>query len=1501
MLYSRKFKDKHKMLSDKRNSVLYFDINPATLERDVKSENKMEKLRQQLISQTPHYQMKEEIESSKRSEYLLEMARHFYCNIKTMIDTSLQNQSPLFDDNLFREVLQHWKLAIDTSTVFFGREDVLRCVKQYVLTETDQPLVICGENGSGKTSILSKVICDINVAIVNGDLSMRTALIFRFIGQTQSTVTAQQLLYSLCHQLAYTMGRYRHEVPNDYKTLKLYFIDLLQRGEFAGMLIIILDSIECISPCDNGHKLEWLPSRIAKNVKIIVSASKRKPDTIERLENKCQCTFMELSKLASKDCEDMMKAMMNEVEKRVTHDQWAQIQSRFSECTLPVFVRIIFEEVCRTKSYDENAILQLGLNVEDCINHILTRTEKKFGKEVVASVLGYLTAANDGLSESELADLLSLDDYILNVIYEYWHPKLRRFPPYLIAELRQELEPYLDEKECDGILILSWKFRQFREIAFERYVGTGEKAQKIHSNIADYYLGKWSGTKRKPFSYPSMLMARNKITNPETEKCRLVLRQPNVYGTTKDDERYNLRKMTQLPLSLLHSRRLEELKSEVLCNFDYLYYRIKATSVQHLLTDFDICQDRESELIADALRMSGSALSVDINCLGMELTGRLLPHTKQYKFVEKLVYQCDLTAQKYCPLVPNCQIYSSPGGPLQYECDVGGNVSCPVDIDVFNTPDGILLTAKPYYSSRVRVWELSQGDPRPDMMMPVGEIHPTRDGRFLNVFQNDKSVKIYKSDCGEQHAEVDYGYGVMSDIEVSNKYLAFAIQKGAGPYVIDIERGKLLHKFSFHTHAVAISPEDSYLVFNSGRNCLLFELPLMERRCIAVAGDVPQDIIFISGSLTCFVLTKSKTVEALFFDTINRKYTCNWILTDVEIRECVLSHTEKYLMARSARCLHIVETESEKVVRKLSQLPDEIIVEPSSSFTGAGFTPNDKLVVASRYTFIAIWDANTGEALRVLQASISPILKVFTSGEVNKAVSLLEDNSFQVWNLKNIDRDLLDANRIFPGPVKSVAVSSENRKILCIESRVPEVKVVEMKDGRVADILQHSEDVTDKVVDALFSYNGRFIVTRGVKAETVDDDVSAWNVLRDDILWDIEVGYKVHKCLNNRYVLYNRESTIVLFVSCVHYSRFDWSENIYNVIIVDPQTGNSIVLDFPCNTEFVSPPTLVNKKSGYFTAVIQTCNRAMDVEQEKETSRTFEIGLLVRDLSHSSNENEILKLKKMLSCSTQKDQMLDAISTSDDMVVIVYGKGITSYTFETTKGIVRPGNIEKGAVIYDLEKRECLKHITNFLLPTSDINNIKVSKNFSVAMDTDQNVFRDEDFDCCLNIDTKFADDTVRMALDGNYFVGLSPNYREIYVVRTKDAVFVGHVFIHGRATCLEVANDDRTVVVGCEDGRIMILTLILELSDPIRELIEKIPSRRKGLDREKVQRRKSLIVNDIREISCQTPDLLRLKSKIQNDTFEKMRRPPSHTRISNGVIATQQNMNDQSEACCIQ
>lgn len=63
-------------------------------------------------------------------------------------------------------------------------------------------------------------------------------------------------------------GKPDQAIPENCRRLKNYFIDFLQRGEFPGLLVIVLDGLDQLTTSDGAHKLDWLPARVAPNIKV---------------------------------------------------------------------------------------------------------------------------------------------------------------------------------------------------------------------------------------------------------------------------------------------------------------------------------------------------------------------------------------------------------------------------------------------------------------------------------------------------------------------------------------------------------------------------------------------------------------------------------------------------------------------------------------------------------------------------------------------------------------------------------------------------------------------------------------------------------------------------------------------------------------------------------------------------------------------------------------------------------------------------------------------------------------------------------------------------------------------------------------------------------------------------------------------------------------------------------------------------------------------------------
>ena len=90
-----------------------------------------------------------------------------------------------------------------------------------------------------------------------------------------------------------------------------------------------------------------------------------------------------------------------------------------------------------------------------------------------------------------------------------------------------------------------------------------------HAAAVDYFLGKWSTDAKKPYCDKKGVRG---------EEDRLVSPQPHVFkeATIDNAALFNLRKMSELPYHLILAGDVGRLKEEVLCNFDWLYQKMRA-------------------------------------------------------------------------------------------------------------------------------------------------------------------------------------------------------------------------------------------------------------------------------------------------------------------------------------------------------------------------------------------------------------------------------------------------------------------------------------------------------------------------------------------------------------------------------------------------------------------------------------------------------------------------------------------------------------------------------------------------------------------------------------------------------------------------------------------------------------------------------------------------------------------------------------------------------------
>ena len=233
------------------------------------------------------------------------------------------------------------------------------------------------------------------------------------------------------------------DIPDDTVPVTAFLKELLNLATKERPFMIFFDSIDELTGSQDSNKMSWLPLKLPPYCKLVVSITcePNKRETLENLESLKEMIaedshFQEVTALGKELGWKVMKLWMKNAGRNMTNYQWRVVANAFDHCTLPIFCKLVFQEVCRWKSYFEPEKTILKHNVMDSVFQLFERVENKHGWMLVSHALAYITSTKNGISEPEIEDLISLDDKVLDDIYQYHLPPTRRIPPLLWTRVR---------------------------------------------------------------------------------------------------------------------------------------------------------------------------------------------------------------------------------------------------------------------------------------------------------------------------------------------------------------------------------------------------------------------------------------------------------------------------------------------------------------------------------------------------------------------------------------------------------------------------------------------------------------------------------------------------------------------------------------------------------------------------------------------------------------------------------------------------------------------------------------------------------------------------------------------------------------------------------------------------------------------------------------------------------------------------------------------------------
>ncbi len=395
--------------------------------------------------------------------------QYFVSNIKHYLKNSIKKHIELIGeiDNNEKEIFEHEIFKNSRIEVFHGRSKEIKILKEYIYSYNNEPFIVSGCSGIGKSSFLAKIINEIK----------NKKIVYRFIGATDNSTNLRELLISICNELNIEI-QFDQDEKIFFKQVNNIF------KEIKTNVVIILDALDQLV---EKKQISWLPKVLPNNLKIIISVLN---DIKYGNEN---FYFSELSNSVDfnnimileplKNTLNIKKIITNYLEndsRKVTNEQMNYIISKYNKVKTPLYLKIIIETVKNWKSHSEIKSLFLEESIQEQIKLYRKDLTEKYHhpKIIVEKVFEYINTSKDGLSEHEIIDIIRKDYEIKEKLdskyFEYIDNKL---PIIYWIRLTYQISSFLKIINIDGFTYLKFFHREFNFPTINYY----------HENLALYF------------------------------------------------------------------------------------------------------------------------------------------------------------------------------------------------------------------------------------------------------------------------------------------------------------------------------------------------------------------------------------------------------------------------------------------------------------------------------------------------------------------------------------------------------------------------------------------------------------------------------------------------------------------------------------------------------------------------------------------------------------------------------------------------------------------------------------------------------------------------------------------------------------------------------------------------------------------------------------------------------------------------------------------------------
>jgi tetratricopeptide (TPR) repeat protein len=309
----------------------------------------------------------------------------------------------------------HNAYALTRRKAYVTRPHYIELLDKHAENE-EQPLVIIGDSGSGKSSLISYW------AHHHRKLHPEAFIITHFVGASSSGAGHLGIIQRIMEEI-HERYQLQDEVPATPEALEKEFPNWLAKVQ-KEPLILILDALDHL-PGDSKF-LRWLPRHFPPHIRTIISVTRGA--TFDVL---CKNGFpiLEIELLNEAERDQLIVGYLGQFRKALSYDQRLAIIEE-EKTANPLFLRTLLEELRIFGLFEEldNKIKHYvsSRDLSDLFQRVLARMEGDYGTENLETILGLLWVARRGLSETELLEISGVSRLQLSVLLQALEFQLMR-------------------------------------------------------------------------------------------------------------------------------------------------------------------------------------------------------------------------------------------------------------------------------------------------------------------------------------------------------------------------------------------------------------------------------------------------------------------------------------------------------------------------------------------------------------------------------------------------------------------------------------------------------------------------------------------------------------------------------------------------------------------------------------------------------------------------------------------------------------------------------------------------------------------------------------------------------------------------------------------------------------------------------------------------------------------------------------------------------------------